>query len=455
MTSEATATKPRSLLRQRTFALLWVGQSVSVFGTQITYVAVPLTAVLLLHATPMQAGVLGALDTLPFLLFGLFVGVLLDRRARRSVMIAADVVRAAALGWIPIAYAFGWLTMLQLYVAVFVVGVMTVFFDLAYQSYLPGLVGRDRLTEANGKLQLSDSSAQVAGPGLAGLLITWLGAPVALLIDAASYVLSFATAAALPADEAPRRPPGAPAGSVRAAIREGFVAIGRRPLVLWCTIAAAIINLFSAAIMSVFFLFLVRVVGIGAAQVGLVVAASSAGALGGAILVDRLIGWFGVGPTLVSSMTLTALGFLALGVVPAHSPAAFPIAAVAGFVVMFGVPVFDVTVISFRQASTPDELLGRVNATVRTCILGAASLGALLGGAFATVAGLRATVLAGTAGTFVAALVLLCSPVRTVRRLPAPPAASPSADIAPPADAEPCDAAPAAVASTTTEQQTP
>jgi len=330
-------------------------------------------------------------------------------------------VRAAALAWIPIAYVLGVLNIGQLFVVVFVVGVMTVFFDLAYQSYLPGLLGRDRLTEANGRLQLSESSAEVIGPGVAGLLITWLGAPVAIVVDAVSYVVSFVTTAGLPVDEPPKPQRGARAVSARASIREGFVAIGRHPLLRWCTTAAVIINLFSAAIMSVFFLFLVRVVGIGSTQVGLIVAASSAGALVGALMADRLTGWFGVGPTLILSMALTALGYLVLGLVPGHSPAAVAIAAPAAFAVMFGVPAFNVVVVSFRQASTPDELLARVTATARTCVLGAASLGSLLGGALASVAGLRAAVLVGTGGTFVAAVVLLFSPVRAVRRLDAPP----------------------------------
>jgi MFS family permease len=418
--SPTVAAKPPSLFRQRNFALLWAGQSASVFGTEISFVAVPLTAAVLLHATPMEAGVLGALDTLPFLLFGLFVGVFLDRRARRSVMIVADVVRAAALASIPVAYAFGTLSIGQLFVVVFVVGVMTVFFDLAYQSYLPGLVGRERITEANGKLQLSSSAAQVGGPGAAGLLISWLGAPVAFVVDAATYVLSFLTVAKLPVDEAPQPEPGARAVSVRASIAEGFTAIGRHPLLRWCTTAAVIINVFSAAIMSVFFLFLIREVGLSSAEVGLIIASASGGGLVGAIMVERLTSWFGVGPTLIGSMALTAVGYLVLAVVHGNSLTTVVVAAAAAFVVMFGVPAFNVTVVSFRQVFTPDALLGRVNATARTCILGAASLGSLLGGGFASVAGLRTTILVGTAGTFVAALVLLFSPVRAIRRLDVP-----------------------------------
>jgi MFS family permease len=434
-TAVTARTKPTSLFRQRNFALLWSGQSVSVFGTEITNVALPLTAVLVLHATPIEAGVLGALNTLPFLLFGLFVGVFLDRRARRPVMIVADVVRAAALGWIPIAYAIGVLDIGQLFAVVFIAGVMTVFFELAYQSYLPGVVSRDRLTEANGKLQISESSAQVAGPGVAGLLVAWLSAPAAIVVDAVSYVVSFVTALGLPADEAPKPRSVGPAASVRASIREGFVAIGKHPLLRWCTTAAVIMNLFSATVMSVLFLFLVRTDGIGSAQVGLIVAASSAGALAGALLADRVTGWFGVGPTLILSMALTALGYLTLALVHGHSPSAVVVAAVAAFVVLFGVPPFNVVVITFRQVSTPDELLGRVNATARTGILGAASLGSLLGGVLASAAGLREAVLMGAGGTFVAALVLLFSPVRSVRSLDVPstdpgPASAPAPGMA-------------------------
>ncbi|WP_328872926.1 MFS transporter [Streptomyces sp. NBC_00287] len=427
----STEAKPPSLLRHRNFALLWAGQSASLFGTQITYVAMPLTAVLLLNATPLEAGALVALETLPFLLFGLFVGVLLDRRARRSVMIVADVVRAAALAWIPVGHALDVLNIGQLLVVVFVVGVMTVFHDLAYQSYVPGLVGRDRLPEANGKLELSGSMAQVAGPGAAGLLVSALGAPAAIAVDAVSYLLSFFTAAGLPADEAPKPQPGASALSVRAAIREGFAVIWRQPLLRWFTTAAVIINLFSGALMSVFFLYLIRVLEMGSTQVGLIVAIGSVGALIGALLVGRLTERFGVGPTLILTMALPGLGYLVLAAVHGNSVAVIAVVAAASFVVQFSVPVFNVTVISFRQVTTPDELLGRVNATARTCALGAFSLGSLLGGAFASGVGLRTAVVVGASGTFMAALALLFSPVRAVRRLDALPAdtASPSAPV--------------------------
>ncbi|MES4887388.1 MFS transporter [Streptomyces sp. NPDC096012] len=416
--------KPASLFRRRNFVLLWTGQSASMLGSPITYVAMPLTAVLLLHATPMEAGVLVSLETLPFLLFGLFVGVMLDRRARRSVMIVADVVRAAALAWIPVAHWLDVLNIGQLFVVVFVVGVMTVFFDLALQSYTPGLIGRDRLGEANAKLELSGSMAQVVGPGAAGLLVSALSAPVAIAVDAASYVLSFLTVAGLPADEAPKPQPGAKTLSVWASIREGCAAIVRHPLLRWFTTAALIINLFSGALMSVYFLYLLRVLDMGSKQVGLIVAVGSAGALVGVLLVGPLTRRFGVGPTLILTMALPGLGYLVLAAVHGHSLAAIAVVAVSSFFVQLSIPVFNVTVISFRQVSTPDELLGRVNATARTCALGAFSLGSLLGGALASGTGLRTAVVLAASGTFLASLALLFSPVRAVRRLEASPADS-------------------------------
>ncbi|HET9172583.1 MAG TPA: MFS transporter, partial [Actinospica sp.] len=316
----------------------------------------------------------------------------------------------------------GVLDIAQLFVVVFIVGTMTVFFDVAFQSYTPGLIGRDRLPEANGKLQVSDSAAQVAGPGAAGVLISAFGAPVAILVDVASYVLSLVTVAALPADEVPEQRTAAQATSFRASIREGFAVIGQQTMLRWPTTAAVIINVFSGALMSVFFLYLVHI-GMGAAQVGLIVAVGSVGALLGALLADRLTGRFGVGPMLITAMVLPVAGYLVLAAVTGHSAAASAAAAASTFVVQFGIPIFNVNVVSFRQVYTPDELLGRVTATARTGILGAFSIGSLLGGAFATATSLRTTVLVAAAGTLVAALVLLLSPVRRVRRLHEPSAA--------------------------------
>ncbi|MFI7230566.1 MFS transporter [Nonomuraea angiospora] len=405
-----------SLFRQRDFALLWSGQTVSLFGTQFTYVALPLTAVVVLDATPMESGILSALTTLPFLLFGLAVGVLLDRRSRRPILIGADVVRALALFWVPVAYFLGVLSIAQLFVVAFVVGTMTVFFDLAYQSYLPNLVGREKLMEANSKLQVSESLAEVGGPGAAGALISVLGAPLVVAADALSYVVSTLAVSRLPADASPVEP-SRTGPSVWTSIREGVSVVARHHILRWCTTTAVLANLFEGTLMAVFFLFLARENMIGSAGIGLVVASGGVGGLCGALLVDTLTRRFGVGPMLVLSMVLPGAGYLLLATAHGNSWWAVGTAAAANFITLLGLPIFNVTVISLRQAVTPDQLLGRVNATVRTCAWGALSLGSVIGGALGSAFGLRETVLVAAGGAFSAALLLLASPVRAVRRL--------------------------------------
>ena len=305
---------------------------------------------------------------------------------------------------------------------------MTVFFDLAHQSYTPGLIGRDRLTEANAKLELSDSMSagrRAGRGGSADQLAQRAGGDRGGRGELRPVLLHGGGTAGRRAAEASARS-GDPLGG-RASIREGFAAIVRHPLLRWFTTAALIINLFSGALMSVFFLYLLRVLDMGSKQVGLIVAVGSVGALVGVLLVGPLTGRFGVGPTLILTMAMPGLGYLVLAAVHGHSLAAIAVVAVSSFVVQFSVPVFNVTVISFRQVSTPDELLGRVNATARTCALGAYSLGSLLGGALASGTGLRTAVVVAAGGTFLASLALLFSPVRAVRSLEA----SPTTDSAP------------------------
>ncbi|MEU8196217.1 MFS transporter [Microbispora amethystogenes] len=406
--------KSRSLLRDRNFALLWSSQSLSLLGSQITFVAIPITAVIVLGATPMESGILGALERIPFLVFGLGVGVLVDRIARRPVLIVADAIRALALAWIPLAFVAGLLTIWQLYAVALVVGTMTVFFDIAYQSYLPGLVGRDRLMEANSKLQMTESMAEVGGPGVAGTLIGLLSAPVVIVVDVISYLTSTVALLWMPADKPSR---SSSESSVWVSLREGFAQVLQRPVLRWCIASTLMANLFFDALTAVFFLFLVREANIAPGGVGLIVAVGSAGALCGTFAVDRLTRALGVGPTLVLSTALPGVGTILLALVHGNSPGAIVLAAAANFVSLIGWPMFNVTVISFRQAFTPDHLLGRVNATMRTIAWSALALGALLGGALGSWLGLRETVIVAAGGLFVPMVILLISPLRRVRRL--------------------------------------
>nr|SBO97721.1 major facilitator superfamily MFS_1 [Nonomuraea gerenzanensis] len=379
--------------------------------------ALPLTAVAVLDATPMEVGLLNALETLPFLLFGLFVGVMVDRWARRPILVWAHAVRFAALAWIPVAYVLDVLTIEQLLVVTFVVGVMTVFFEIAYLSYLPGLVDRDRLIDANGKLQASSSVAEVAGPGLAGGLISLIGAPLVIAIDAVSYLVSALALLRLPRDGTPPRREQSGPPPVWAALREGFAVVGRSTLLRWCTIAVFFLSLFFSSVMALYFLFLIREAGMGAAAVGLIVAGGSVGGLAGALLAERLNAWLGIGPTLVTALMLPGFGFLLLSFVEGASAGAALLAGAATFVGFLGIPIFDVTVISSRQSITAEHLQGRVNATQRSLSWGTLSLGSLMGGALAGVLGLEATIRWSAVGLFVPAVLLLLSPVRRMRRL--------------------------------------
>jgi MFS family permease len=405
-------------LRQRNFVLIWLGQTTSLFGTQLTAVAVPITAVVVLKATAMETGILGALDTFPFLLFGMVAGVLLDRRKRRPILIWANIIQAVALSSVPIAYLMGKLTIVQLFLAVFAVGAMAVFFDLGYQAYLPSLVGREVLLKANARLQISESLADVASPGIAGALISALGGPFVIALDVISYVISSLTISALPSDAPPTRTEPLQQSikpSAWASMREGLSVVRQNVILRWCTAAAVVTNLCVSALMAVFFLFLIRDAGMGPTQIGLIVSAGGLGAVAGGLALNRLTRLFGVGPMLIRAAAMPGFGYLILAAVHGRSAWAVAAAAIADFIGLFSLPVFNVTVITFRQMVTPDHLLGRVNATVRTCAWGGVSLGSLLGGVLGSTLGLRETILVGALGVFIVPILLFLSPIRSIR----------------------------------------
>ena len=287
------------MLGQRGFRRLWAGQSVSVFGSQVSVLALPLTAVLVLHASTFEVGVLSAVETLAFLVIALPAGAWVDRRRRRPVMVAADVLRALTLASVPVAYAFAALTLAQLYAVALVQGVCTVFFDVAYMSYLPGLVGRDHLVDANAKLQVSQSVAEVCGPTASGVLAGLFSAPNAFVADAASFVVSVGSLLAIPDHEAaPQRPERA---NLRAEIAEGLGFVLREPILRMIAGATATGNLFSSAFSALSVVFLVRQVGLSASTIGAL--------LGGALGTwagDRNAIWVAMAGTALSPLWLLA-----------------------------------------------------------------------------------------------------------------------------------------------------
>lgn len=402
------------LLRHRDFRLLWAGQSVSDLGTAVSQVVLPLVAVVYLQATAFEVGVLAAIEWLPWLLIGLPAGVWVDRTRHRPLMLWCDVIRALAIGSVPIATAFGRLYLAHLYIAALATGMATVVFQVAYQAYLPTLVDERSLAEGNAKLQGSQTVMQVGGSGLGGMLVQLFRAPFALVADAVSYVLSALSLWAIRARE-PRPEPVE--RNLRREIAEGARFVRADPLLRVMTLAPAVGNFFFTGFSGIAVLFLVRSVHLQPASVGVLMGVVGVGAVLGAALARPVGRWIGTSRAvwLVSLLT-TPFGLL----IPLTSRGAGLLFFVVGTVVLFiGILIYNVTISAFRQAYCPPNLLGRVVASMRFVLFGTVPLGALVGGALASWLGIRAAVWVLLAGNVLSGLVLAASPLRTMRDLPA------------------------------------
>ncbi len=413
----AGAAAAASLWRHRDFVRLWAAQTVSLFGSQVTTLALPLTAALTLKATPAQMGILGAAQFAPFLLIGLFAGVWVDRRRRRPVMIAADVGRAVLLALIPTLALLHVLRIEQVYVIAILAGALTLFFDVAYISYLPSLVARDRLSEGNAKLEGSAAVAELAGPGVGGVLAQILSPPLALVVDAVSFVFSALSLRTIRATE-PEPAPHARDEGVWRDIGQGLrVLLGNR-LTRATVSAAATFVLCSSIGSSVYVLYLIRVLHLPPALVGLVYVASGLGSLPGAILCGKVTRRLGVGRAIV--VAVSAMSGARLLILAASGPVVVALAilmaaeAFGGFAAI----IWDINQLSLRQGLTPQYLLGRMNASFRFIVWGMMPLGALLGGVLGAQIGLRPALAVSVIGGLLAPLWVLFSPVRQLREQP-------------------------------------
>jgi MFS family permease len=402
------------LWRHGDFLHLWGSQTVSQLGSQVTLLALPLAAVLVVDASAFQVALLSAAVMLPWLVFALPAGVWVDRLPRRPILVLADVGRAVALGSIPVAFAVDALTMAQLYAAALVSGTLTVFFDVAYQSYLPSLVTREQLVDGNAKLELSRASAQVAGPGLGGGLVAALTAPAAIAADAASFLVSALLLFRLRARETlPDRSEGT---SLRLELVEGlrYVFGDAR----WRSLMGyvATVNFFYSVADSIFIVYAVRKLDLSPQLIGLVFTLSNLGGVVGAMLVGRVGTRLGVGRTLVAAGLLSGPPLVLVPLAPHAAPIPF---IVAGLLLgSLGVVLYNVTAISLIQALTPERLLGRMNASRRFVVWGTIPLGSVVSGVLASTIGLRATLGVGAVGASFAFLFLYFSPLRTIQDMP-------------------------------------
>lgn len=432
----------------RAFRLLWAGETVSKTGTAVTSVALPLLATLTLRASPFVIGLIAAAQWVPWLLAGLPAGAWVDRWNPRRVMLGCDLVSALALGSVPLAAAYGALTVAHLLVAAFAVGLAGVFFSTAYQVYLPLVVAEDRLVGANARLQGSESSAQFAGPSLGGALAQVFGAVSGLLVDAASFVASAVclllapAPPAAPAAGAGLGAPGEPPRSVRREVREGLrFVLGDRLLRLF-TAVAALTNFAATATETLLVVFLVRSVHLSPGLVGVLVAVSGVGGVVGALAAVPLVGRFGQARTGWLSLAATAPFAL---LVPLTAPGPALALYVAGTAVpATGMIVYNVVVSSFRQQHVPRRILGRVCATMRFLMFGAIPLGAVTGGLLGSLLGPRGGLWCVTGLALLPAAMLAGSPLRRMTELTLLPVGSP--EPAPSAGARPAARVPSRTA---------
>ena len=416
--SAASMASRSALWRHRDFLLLWTGQSVSRLGDQFTLFALPVLAVLALHPDAVQMGILAAAGTAPFLLFGLLVGVWVDRMPRRPVLIAGDFGRGALVGSIALLGFLGLLQMGYLYAFAFAIGVLTVWFDIAYQAYLPVLVPRHTLTDANSKLETTNSLAQVTGPGLAAVVVELFTAPAAMVFDAFSFFFSTGAMLRIRTPESVPRAPGA--SSIREDLREGLHVVLGEPRLRMIAGCTATSNFFSNALFALLVLYALDTLHFSVLALGVAQATGAAGGLVGALLAARIARRIGVGWSVILGAALSGAAMLpfpfATGVL------AFPVLAASLALTFFGVLLYNINQVSFRQTIVPIRLQGRLNATMRTIVWGTLPLGGLAGGILGQAYGLQTGILLAAIGESFAFLWVLFSPMRDVKTMPEPSA---------------------------------
>jgi MFS family permease len=408
-----------SLWRHRDFLKLWSAQTISQFGDEITGLALPLVAIITLGASPIEIGILGTFQFLPFILLTIPAGVWVDRMRRRPILIGADIGRALLLISIPVAFVGGWLSIPQLYVVGFLVGCLEVFFDVAYQSYLPSVVERDQLVEGNAKLELSTSASSVIGPGLAGFLVELFRAPFAMLFDALSYVgavvlIAFIRRPEMVEDPHADNPDGRP--SMRTEAVEGLRYVFRHPYLRNIAACTGTLNLFGNIGGVILLLYIIDELGISAGTVGIVFAIANLGVLLGALTAERLARRFGVGPTIVWSAFVSAFALVPVAIAPVDNAVPFLVA--SGIIGASTAVIYNVNQVSLRQAITPERMQGRMNATMRFIVWGTIPIGSLVGGALGALIGLQATIWVGAIGSFLGFLPVFFSQVRGLREIP-------------------------------------
>lgn len=408
------------LWRHADFRRLWAGQTVSLVGSQVTALALPVAAALTLHATAFEMGLLTVAGALPTLLFGLLVGVVVDRFRRRLLFISADLGRAVLLGSIPLAAVFGLLSMGQLYVVTFLAGILTLLFNVAHLSLLPTLVPPQQLVEGNSKLEFSRSGAVIIGPGLAGVLIQLVTAPFAITLDALSFIGSAAFLARI------RTPEPVPAvehqtASLRANLLAGLQTLMQHPILRSFIASLAAFNFFSYMLRALYVLYLISILGISPALLGVIYVAGSVGFPLGALCAGPVRKRLGTGPTILWGAGMSNAAYLLIIFAQGPLDYAVPVLIASQVLVSFPSAITAINQASLRQTLTPKEMQGRVMGASLFLSSGLGTLGGFLAGLAGQGFGLRTTLIMAVIGIQLGTMILLLSPFRRFREPPVTP----------------------------------
>jgi MFS family permease len=408
----------KGLWQNRDFLKLWGAYSTSSLGSQLASLAYILTAVITLQATPMQVGLLRAAGPAAAGLVGLFAGVIVDRLSRKSLLIFADLGRAALAITIPIAFMLGILRMEYLYIVLFLTGLLSILGDVGIMAYIPALLKKEELIEGNSKIATTDSVTIIAGSGASGALVQILTAPIAIVIDAVSFVLSAVFIWTIPTPE-PAAVPKEGRQSIRKDIAEGLGFVYRNPFLRPLAQYLGLHFYFIFIFIPVFDLYAVRELGFEPILLGLVISVVGVGFMVSALTAKRLTRRFGLGPTVVVGALFTAIAVFMMPLQGNTKAATVAILMAAHFLLALGIQTCGINMMSLRQGITPDRLQGRMNASFRFVNVCMMMLGSLTAGVLGETIGLRATLLVAAVGMLLPFLRLLFSPIRDLREHPA------------------------------------
>ncbi|MFC3787846.1 MFS transporter [Paenibacillus sp. GCM10012307] len=404
----------RGIWANRDFLKFWTGQSLSMVGSQITLMALPLIAAITLNATPFQMGVLHAVEYAPFLLFGLLAGVWVDRWPKKILLVISDFGRAALLITIPLLAWFDSLNIFYVCLISFLTGILTTFYSIAYQSALPYMLKNNELIDGNAKMEFSRSVAGVSGPGFAGVMVQWMTGAFSIILNSISFLISGFLTSTITVNEPEQRKDRQSRLSVWEDMGKGLSLVFTSRYLRSIAACSATFNFFYNMIQAVLILYATRVLEFSPVTIGLVMTLGSIGAVLSAILSNRLVGKFGFGPVITGSAFCQGIGFLFLIGATGSKGVAFGMMFASMFIVSFATTVYNIAQLSFRQSITEPEMLGRMNATMRFVVWGVIPIGALTGGALGTWIGLYMTIIVAIIGGILSFLWVFWSPVRSV-----------------------------------------